>query len=54
MIEEAAGTKMYDAKRLTAMNTIEKKQLKVDEIEKVKFYILKKTLFSWLAIFNSS
>ncbi|VDP47466.1 unnamed protein product [Heligmosomoides polygyrus] len=35
MIEEAAGTKLYEAKRTLALNTIHKKQSKVDEIEKV-------------------
>lgn len=35
MIEEAAGTKLYEAKRIFAINTINKKQIKVDEIEKV-------------------
>ncbi|EYC45534.1 hypothetical protein Y032_0424g1216 [Ancylostoma ceylanicum] len=35
MIEEAAGTKLYEAKRIFALNTINKKQTKVDEIEKL-------------------
>ncbi|KJH40200.1 RecF/RecN/SMC protein [Dictyocaulus viviparus] len=35
MIEEAAGTKLYEAKRTLALNTINKKQSKVDEIEKI-------------------
>ncbi|KAK6034682.1 hypothetical protein COOONC_27810 [Cooperia oncophora] len=35
MIEEAAGTKLYEAKRTLALNTIHKKQSKVDEIEKL-------------------
>ncbi|PIO76828.1 RecF/RecN/SMC protein [Teladorsagia circumcincta] len=35
MIEEAAGTKLYEAKRTLALNTIHKKQSKVDEIEKM-------------------
>ncbi|KAJ1360941.1 Structural maintenance of chromosomes protein 2 [Parelaphostrongylus tenuis] len=35
MIEEAAGTKLYEAKRTLALNTINKKQSKVDEIEKL-------------------
>lgn len=34
MIEEAAGTRMYEAKKQAATKTIEKKQLKVDEITK--------------------
>src|SRR3546814_6022503 len=35
MIEEAAGTKMYDEKREEAYKEIEKKQRKVDEISRV-------------------
>ncbi|KHJ92348.1 RecF/RecN/SMC protein [Oesophagostomum dentatum] len=35
MIEEAAGTKLYEAKRILTINTINKKQTKVDEIEKL-------------------
>ncbi|VDL69785.1 unnamed protein product [Nippostrongylus brasiliensis] len=35
MIEEAAGTKLYEAKRTLALSTINKKQSKVDEIEKL-------------------
>ncbi|KAK5965475.1 hypothetical protein GCK32_004386 [Trichostrongylus colubriformis] len=35
IIEEAAGTKLYEAKRTWALNTIRKKQSKVDEIEKL-------------------
>jgi structural maintenance of chromosome 2 len=32
MIEEAAGTRMYEAKKQSALKTMEKKQGKVDEI----------------------
>lgn len=35
MIEEAAGTKMYDAKKANALSTIEKKNAKLNEIERV-------------------
>lgn len=35
MVEEAAGTRMYETKRVAALKTIEKKQLKVDEINSV-------------------
>mmetsp|Transcript_4456 Transcript_4456/g.19099 ORF Transcript_4456/g.19099 Transcript_4456/m.19099 type:complete len:930 (-) Transcript_4456:1250-4039(-) len=35
MIEEAAGTRMYELKKETALKTIEKKQRKVEEIEQV-------------------
>jgi structural maintenance of chromosome 2 len=38
MIEEAAGTKMYETKKQNALKTIEKKDQKVAEINKV-FYI---------------
>lgn len=34
MIEEAAGTRMFETKKQAALKTIEKKQLKVDEITK--------------------
>ena len=36
MIEEAAGTRMFEAKKQAAIKTIEKKQAKVEEIEKVR------------------
>ncbi|KYQ89750.1 structural maintenance of chromosome protein [Tieghemostelium lacteum] len=35
MIEEAAGTRMFEMKKIAALNTIEKKQKKVDEIKKI-------------------
>jgi structural maintenance of chromosome 2 len=35
MIEEAAGTRMYETKRVAAIKTIEKKQAKVDELNSV-------------------
>jgi structural maintenance of chromosome 2 len=35
LLEEAAGTKMYETKKQAAMRTLEKKQVKVDEINKV-------------------
>eukprot|EP01132_Coremiostelium_polycephalum_P001504 gene1504-1896_t len=35
MIEEAAGTRMYEMKRQSALSTMEKKQKKVDEITRV-------------------
>jgi structural maintenance of chromosome 2 len=34
MIEEAAGTRMYETKKMAAQKTIEKKQLKVQELQK--------------------
>ena len=36
MLEEAAGTRMYEMKKEGALRTLDKKQLKVDEIEKVR------------------
>lgn len=36
MIEEAAGTKMFDAKRDNSMKLIEKKELKMRDIEHVR------------------
>lgn len=35
LLEEAAGTKMYETKRQAALRTLEKKQVKVEEINKV-------------------
>ncbi|KAL6131925.1 hypothetical protein ACLB2K_070298 [Fragaria x ananassa] len=35
MLEEAAGTRMYETKKEAALNTLEKKQSKVDEINKL-------------------
>ncbi len=35
MLEEAAGTRMYETKKEAALRTLEKKQVKVAEIEKV-------------------
>lgn len=37
MIEEAAGTKMYESKKQSAFRTMEKKESKLTELEKVKF-----------------
>jgi chromosome segregation ATPase len=36
MLEEAAGTRMYETKKDAALRTLEKKQLKVQEIERVR------------------
>ena len=35
MVEEAAGTRMYETKRVSALKTIDKKQLKLDELNRV-------------------
>lgn len=35
MLEEAAGTRMYEMKKEAALKTLEKKQMKVDEIDNV-------------------
>ena len=35
MLEEAAGTRMYESKKEAALITLEKKQVKVEEINKV-------------------
>ena len=43
MIEEAAGTRMYESKKQSAQRTIEKKDSKLQEIEtvrKVEQYIM--------------
>lgn len=39
LLEEAAGTKMYEDKKKKALHTLEKKQLKVDEINKVGAHV---------------
>jgi structural maintenance of chromosome 2 len=36
MIEEAAGTKTYDVKKSNALEIIEKKNAKLNEIERVR------------------
>ena len=35
MLEEAAGTRMYETKKEAALKTLDKKQVKVDEIDRV-------------------
>ena len=35
MLEEAAGTRMYESKKDAALRTLDKKQVKLDEIDKV-------------------
>ena len=39
MIEEAAGTRMYESKKLSAQKTIEKKESKLKEIETVNILL---------------
>lgn len=36
MVEEAAGTRMFETKKQGALKTIEKKQTKVEEIDRVR------------------
>ncbi|NXS60313.1 SMC2 protein, partial [Brachypteracias leptosomus] len=44
MVEEAAGTRMYESKKITVQKTIEKKEVKLKDIQKVlhigKFFLL--------------
>lgn len=40
MIEEAAGTRMYEMKKQAAQKTIEKKDLKLSELNSVNFIYL--------------
>ena len=40
MIEEAAGTRMYESKRISAQKTIEKKASKLKEINTVSAHIM--------------
>lgn len=46
MIEEAAGTKMYEVKKETAQKTIEKKDAKLRELKSVD-------VTTWVKIFLS-
>lgn len=39
MIEEAAGTRMYECKKISAQKTIEKKDAKLKEIQTVRTFI---------------
>jgi chromosome segregation ATPase len=41
MIEEAAGTRLYESKKEAAQRTIEKKDMKLKEIDTVRFIIIK-------------
>jgi structural maintenance of chromosome 2 len=36
MVEEAAGVRMYECKKLNALKTLEKKDAKVEEISRVR------------------
>lgn len=38
MIEEAAGTRMYECKKISAQKTIEKKEAKLKEIQTVEHF----------------
>ena len=40
MIEEAAGTRMYESKKVSAQNTIVKKDTKLSEIDKARCSIM--------------
>lgn len=50
MIEEAAGTRMYENKKQAAEKTIEKKDAKLNEINKVNLHNLLK--FFWSLIYS--
>lgn len=53
MIEEAAGTRMYECKKISAQKTIEKKEAKLKEIQTVcqAFYPL--FIVQWAAATNT-
>lgn len=53
LLEEAAGTKMYETKKQAALRTLQKKQVKVDEINKVGHYI-RKIEFKFVVLTKSS
>ena len=40
MLEEAAGTRMYESKKEAALRTLDKKQVKVEEINKVGYLLV--------------
>lgn len=46
MVEESAGTRMYESKRLIAEKTIEKKDAKLEEMTNVSFnlYLVNKNI----------
>ena len=50
MIEEAAGTRMYESKKVSAQNTIVKKDTKLSEIDKVRWML---TLYMCSLVVNS-
>lgn len=49
MIEEAAGTRMYECKKISAQKTIEKKEAKLNEIQTVCLTL--KHIFPPMALF---
>lgn len=61
MIEEAAGTRMYECKKISAQKTIEKKEAKLKEIQTVcltgftfeciKFILQSKHMFMFKCFF---
>lgn len=50
MIEEAAGVRLYETKKLSAIKTIEKKEGKVAEISQV--FLLSSTSFIFVFYFS--
>jgi len=46
MLEEAAGTRMYETKKDSALKTLDKKQVKVDEIDRVRGFLTRSTHIS--------
>ena len=46
MLEEAAGTRMYESKKEAALRTLDKKQVKVEEINKVHYRQLCRSRFT--------
>lgn len=47
LLEEASGTKMYEKKKQNALKTLEKKEAKLQEIDKVGAGIAKRWPGSW-------
>lgn len=50
MIEEAAGTRMYECKKISAQKTIEKKEAKLKEICMVIDFCNGSLLFVWFIL----
>lgn len=55
MVEEAAGTRMYEVKRQNALKTMEKKDAKLQELKSVWIYLIyyRSDVFNFLLLDSS-